>query len=256
MKKFDIIKANSDQILVVSGASGVGKTTTCALLGILYPSYYVHIPFDRSRKSRPGEFGSRHVDVDTMFQKYHDGEYFNIAPVTHNGYAAIRTDDINKAFAQGKIAVIEFPLEQINVLEKNFPTAYVTVVELIAPSEKERFRRLKKDHKYTDQRIESNQFGAGRIERYKSGNLLTLDDHNLVLITETGKLGDTVFDIHRYMQIQSLTLEQLKKVEKAGGIRGVQTFLQSLKVQKHDYSKSENYDFLEDKLPHTEDFER
>ena len=256
MKKLEIIKGKTDQILVISGASGVGKTTTCALLGLLYSNKYVHIPFERSRKSRPGEFGSRHVDMDTMFQKYHNGEYFNIAPVTHGGYAAIRTEDIKQAFSNNKVAVIEYPLEQIDVLEKNFPSAYVTVVELVAPSEKERFRRLKKDHKYTDQRIESDKFGSGRIDRYKSDNLLTLDDHNLVLITETGKLGDTVYDIHRYMEIQSLTIEQLKRFEETAGIKGVQSFLKSLRVPKRDYSKSENYEFLENKLPHNDDFER
>lgn len=213
MKKFDVIKENTNQILVISGASGVGKTSTCALLEILYPNNYVHIPFDRSRASRPSEFGSRQVNIDVMFQKYHSGEYFNIAPVTHNGYAAIRTADINQAFADGKIAVIEYPLEQIDVLEKNFPNTSVTVVELVAPSEKERLKRLKKDHKYTDQRIESDKFGSGRIERYKNDDLLTLDDHNLVLITETGRLGDTIFDIHRFMKIQSLTLAQLSNIE-------------------------------------------
>lgn len=256
MKKLDVIKGKQNQILVISGASGVGKTTTCALLGMLYSNQYVHIPFERSRASRPGEFGSRHVDIDTMFQKYHNGEYFNIAPVTHGGYAAIQTADINTAFEENKIAVIEYPLEQIDILEKNFPTAYVTVVELVAPSEKERFRRLKKDHKYTEHRIESDKFGSGRIDRYKNGNLLTLNDHNMVLITETGKLGDTVYDIHRYMQIQSLTLEQLKEFEDTAGTRGVQNFLKSLKVPKHNYSKSENYEFLENNLPKTEDFER
>jgi hypothetical protein len=191
-----------------------------------------------------------------MFDKYHAGEYFNIAPVTHNGYAAIRTSDITKAFSDGKIAVIEYPLEQIDVLEKNFPNAEVTVVELVAPSEKERFRRLKKDHKYTDHRIESDKFGSGRIDRYKNDDLLTLDDHNLVLITERDKLGDTVFEIHRYMKIQTLTLEKLQKLEKDGGVNGVQKFLKSLRVPKHDYTKSEHYEFLENKLPKTEDFER
>ena len=145
MKKFNVIKRGNDQILVISGASGVGKTTTCALLGMLYPTNYVHIPFDRSRESRPGEFGSRHVDLDTMQEKYNSGEYFNIAPVTHGGFAAIRTADIKKAFSEGKIAVLEYPIEQIDVLEKTFPTAEVTGVELVAPSEKERFRRLKQD---------------------------------------------------------------------------------------------------------------
>lgn len=256
MKKLDVIKEGSNQILVISGASGVGKTTTCALLEIMYPNNYVHIPFDRSRASRPGEFGSRHVNVDDMFQKYNNGEYFNIAPVTHGGYAAIRTTDINQAFTASKVAVIEFPLELVNVLEKNFPQASVTIVELVAPSEKERLRRLKKDHKYTDQRIESDTFGSGRIERYKNDDLLTLDDHNLVLITETGKLGNTVNEIHRFMQVQSLTLAQLSHIEKSGGVKGVQSFLKSLRVEKHDYSKSENYEFLENKLPHTDDYER
>lgn len=256
MKKFDVIKESTDQILVISGASGVGKTTTCALLGILYPNNYVHIPFDRSRASRPGEFGSRHVNIDTMFQKYQNGEYFNIAPVTHNGYAAIRTADINQAFTDGKVAVIEFPLEQIDILEKTFPKASVTVVELVAPSEKERFRRLKKDHKYTDQRIESSTYGSGRIERYKNDDLLTLDDHNLVLITERNKLKNTVKEIHRFMKIQNITLAQLSHIEESAGVKGVQSFLKSLRVEKHDYSQSENYEFLENKLPHTEDYER
>lgn len=256
MKKLDVVTDKPNQILVISGASGSGKTTTCALLQFLYPKNYAHIPFDRSRASRPGEFGSRHVDLETMFQKYNDGEYFNIAPVTHNGYAAIRTADINQAFADGKSAVIEFPLEKIDILEKNFPQASVTVVELVAPSEKERLRRLKKDHKYTDQRIEGDAYGSGRIERYKDDNLLTLDDHNLVLITERDKLGDTVFSIHRYMQIQKLTLEQLTSFEKKEGVKGVQSFLQSLKVPKNNFSKAENYEFLEHKLPQTDDFER
>ncbi len=256
MRKLDVINGKTDQILVISGASGAGKTTTCALLGILYPNNYVHIPFERSRASRPGEFGSRHVDIETMFQKYKSGEYFNIAPVTHNGYAAIRTADIQQAFSEKKVAVIEFPLEQVDVLEKNFPTASVTVVELVAPSEKERLRRLKKDHKYTDQRIESDTYGSGRIERYKDDDLLTLDDHNLVLITERDRLGDTVYAIHRYMQIQKLTLEQLTQIEKKGGVRGVQSFLKSLKVEKHDYTKSENYEFLENKLTRSDDNER
>lgn len=256
MRKFDVIKENTNQILVISGASGSGKTTTCALLGKLYPTEYSHILFDRSRASRPGEFGSRHVDLDIMFQKYKAGEYFNIAPVTHNGYAAIRTTDINQAFSEGKVAVIEFPLEKIKILEENFPNTSITVVELVAPSEKERIRRLKKDHKYTDQRIEGTAYGSGRIERYKEDDLLTFDDHNLVLITERDKLGNTVKQIHRFMKIQSLTLEQLSQFEKNEGIKGVQSFLKSLKVEKQDFSKSENYEFLENKLLKLDDYER
>ena len=191
-----------------------------------------------------------------MHEKYNAGEYFNIAPVTHGGFAAIRTADIKKAFSEGKIAVLEYPIEQIDVLEKTFPTAEVTGIELVAPSEKERFRRLKQDHKYTDHRIESDKFGSGRIDRYKNDDLLTLNDHNLVLITERDRLGDTVYEIDRYMRIQTLTLSKLQEVEKLGGISGVQKFLKSLQVPKHDYTQSEHYEFLENKLPKTEDFER
>lgn len=243
LKKLNIIKRGNDQILVISGASGVGKTTTCALLGMLYPAKYVHIPFDRSRASRPGEFGSRHVNLDVMHEKFNAGEYFNIAPVTHGGFAAIRTADINKAFSDGKIAVLEYPIEQIDILEKTFPTAEVTGVELVAPSEEERFRRLKQDHKFTDYRIESDKFGSGRINQYKNGALLTSNDHNLVLITERNKLKDTVYEINRYMRIQNLTLAKLQEIEKTNGIGGVQKFLKSLRIPKHNYTQSEHYEF-------------
>lgn len=256
MGRLDVKKYKPNNILIISGASGVGKTTTCALLGAIYPNKYVHIPFDRSRASRPGEFGSRHVDVDTMFQKYQNGEYFNIAPVTHNGYAAIRTADITNAFSKKKIAVIEFPLEQVDVLEKNFPTANVTVVELVAPSEEERFRRLKKDHKFTDQRIESDTFGSGRIDRYKKGDLLTWDDHNLVLMTERNELRTTVEEIHKYMLVQCLTPTELEYIEKRLGVKGVQNILKLLKVKRQDHSKSKNYEFLERELPKSDDYER
>ena len=249
MKKINLPKQGSNHILVISGASGSGKTTTCALLEILYPNNYVHIPFDRSRASRPGEFGSKHVNIDTMFKKYYNGEYFNIASVTHNGYAAIRTANIIQAFKKNKIAVIEYPLEQIDILEKNFLNTYITVVELVAPSEQERFRRLKKDHKFTDQRIESSQFGSGRIDRYKNEGLLNLNDHNLVLITERNRIRETVYIINRYMKIQSLTLEKLSTLEKLYGIKGVQNLLKSIAIPKYHYSKSENYDFLKNKLP-------
>ena len=58
------------------------------------------------------------------------------------------------------------------------------------------------------------------------------------------------------MKIQTLTLSKLQKIEKDDGISGVQSFLKSLRVPKHDYTQSEHYEFLENKLPKTEDFER
>lgn len=202
MTKIIVPTENNRQILVISGASGAGKTSTCDLLARMYPDRYVHVPFDRSRASRPGEIGSRPVSVESMLQKYYSGEYFNLAVVTHNGYAAIRTADVDQALCNGKVAVMEFPLEKAEVLEKTFQKTNITIVELVAPTEEERQRRLKKDNKFTDQRIESVEWGAGRIEQYKNGKLLTLYNHDLVLITERGKQKDYVMKIHKFMQIQ------------------------------------------------------
>ena len=147
-----------------------------------------------------------------MHEKYNAGEYFNIAPVTHGGFAAIRTADIKKLFQKEKLLYLNIQQNKL-MYQKNFPTAEVTGIELVAPSEKERFRRLKQDHKYTDHRIESDKFGSGRIDRYKNDDLLTLNDHNLVLITERDRLYDTVYEIDRYMRIQTLTLSKLQEVE-------------------------------------------
>ena len=55
-----------------------------------------------------------------MLQKYYSGEYFNLAIVTHNGYAATRTADVNQALYNDKVAVMEFPLERVGDLEKTF----------------------------------------------------------------------------------------------------------------------------------------
>ena len=232
---------NKHQILVISGASGAGKTSTCDLLARMYPDRYVHILFDRSRASRPGEIGSRQVSADSMLQNYYSGKYFNLAVVTHNGYAATRTADVNQALYNGKVAVMEFPLERVGDLEKTFQKTNISIVELVAPSEEERHRRLIKDNKYTDQRIESIEWGAGRIQRYKNGELLTFFDHDLVLITETGKQKDTAIKIHKFMQIQSLTPMQLANIEKSG-IKTILNLLKTIKMGKYEYLKSDNID--------------
>lgn len=228
-------------ILVISGASGSGKTTTCHLLEKCFPMRYSHILFDRSRKSRPGEFGSRYVDFQTMYKNYQNGLYTNIASVTHGGIVAIRWDEVKRAFAYGRIAVMEFPLEQISNLKQWFPDANITVIELVAPSEKERLRRLIKDHKYTDERIEGFAYGKGRIDAYKKGNLLMVNNHDLVLITERNNLINTVIKINQYMNIASITTKKLTQLEKLG-IEYVKIFLKQYSFVGNQYYASENID--------------
>lgn len=228
-------------ILVISGASGSGKTTTCYLLEKCFPMRYAHILFDRSRKSRPGEFGSRHVDSQTMYKNYQNGLYTNIASVTHGGIVAIRWKDVKSAFTYGKIAVMEFPLEQISNLKQWFPDANITVIELVAPSEKERLRRLIKDHKYTDERIEGSAYGKERIDAYKKGKLLTDNKHDLTLITERDNLMNTVLKINQYMIIKSIKIDKLMHFEKMG-IEYVKAFLTRYRFVGNQYYESENID--------------
>lgn len=218
---------HESQILVISGASGSGKTTTCYLLEKLFPAKYSHILFDRSRLSRPGEFGSRHVDAEKMYENYQKGLYTNLAMVTHGGLAAVRREDVLNAFRNGKTAVMEFPVEKVSELRKWFPGSLITTIELVAPSEKERLRRLMKDHKYTDERIEGAIYGAGRISSYKSGRDLVLSDVDLVLITECGNFVKVVLKIESYMQIKNTTVMQLKSIE-SKGIDYVRAFLRFL----------------------------
>lgn len=202
---------------------------------------YSHILFDRSRKSRPGEFGSRHVDFQTMYKNYQNGLYTNIAPVTHGGIVAIRWEDVKRAFTYGRIVVMEFPLEQISNLKQWFPDANITVIELVAPSEKERLRRLVKDHKYTDERIEGSAYGKGRIDAYKEGKLLTVNSHDLALITERDNLMNTVLKINQYMIIKSITMDKLLQLEKLG-IEYVKAFLMRYRFVGNQYYASESID--------------
>jgi guanylate kinase len=237
MRKISLPNNYEKQIVLISGASGAGKTTTCALLEKMYPDIYVHIPFDRSRPARPGEFGSRQVSIEEMIRKYQEGEYFNLAKVTHGGYSAIRTEDVNKTLSNGKVAVLEFPLEHVDEIEKTFYDANISIVELIPPSEEERLRRLKKGHKFTAQRIESSEWGSGRLERYKKGELLTPSDHNLALITETNDLESVVRKIHSYISIQMLTPQQLMAIEKQGD-KAVKQLLMKLEMGHQNCLKS------------------
>lgn len=231
-------------ILIISGASGSGKTSTCFLLGRMYPNTYLPIIFERSRSSRLGEFGSRYVNVEVMYANYEAGLYTNIAEVTHGGMVAVRINDVLSAFTQGKIAVMEFPIEKRKELEMWFPDADVMAVELAAPSEKERLRRLTVDHKYTDERIEGLAYGYGKILTYRDQGILSGSDRDLVLITATGKQCSVVRRINQFMcasLIDQMYLESILNI----GEEAVKEFLRVVDVNT-GWNMYENEEEMDD----------
>ena len=72
-------------------------------------------------------------------------------------------------------------------------------------------------------------------------NYLTLNDHDLVLITETGKQKETAIKIHKFMQIQSLTPMKLGIIEKSG-IKAIQSLLKTVGMGNYEHLRSGDID--------------
>ena len=216
-------------ILIISGASGVGKTTTVNLLQEMYPQTYSVIPIDMNRKLRVGEIGRRVVETATMYTKQQNGEYIGFQIVNGDVLVGTCKKDIQQALNLNKIVLMDFPLEKVIDIEKTFPNTDITVIELVPPSQEELHNRLKNDGRYKGLRVD---IGVEKLKQYKRGDLVGLYDY--ALITETHKQKEIVEKIHQFMQIQCITPKQLSNIEKHDSI---QKFLESIpSIKKNTYS--------------------
>ena len=223
-------------VLLISGASGVGKTTTVNMLGSAYPQVYSTMLIDMNRQLRPGEIGRRVIDTETMHQKQNNGEYLGFSIVNGNVLVGNRISDIEQAFKEGKIVLMDLPFEKVRAVLKVFPHADISIVELVPPSQDELHRRLKNDGRYTGLRVD---IGVEKLKCYKQGNFVGLYD--CALITETGKQKEIIEKIHQFMSIQCITPAQLANIEKHGA-SAVSAFLKSKVLPVSAYTEKSGID--------------
>lgn len=129
------------RLTVVSGPSGVGKSSVVGQLRKLNPDIYFSISVT-TRRPRPGEVDSEHyhfIDRATFDRMVENGELLEHAQFAGNWYGTPRAP-VERALAEGRPAVLEIELQGARQVRAAMPDAYL--VMLMPPSWEELVARL------------------------------------------------------------------------------------------------------------------
>lgn len=129
------------RLTVVSGPSGVGKSSVVGQLRKLNPNIYFSISVT-TRPPRPGEVDGEHyhfVDRATFDRMVENGELLEHAQFAGNWYGTPRAP-VERALAEGRPAVLEIELQGARQVRAAMPDAYL--VMLMPPSWEELVARL------------------------------------------------------------------------------------------------------------------
>ncbi|QWF84336.1 guanylate kinase [Amycolatopsis sp. CA-230715] len=129
------------RLTVVSGPSGVGKSSVVAQLRLLDPDIYFSVSVT-TRKPRPGEVDGQHyhfIDRATFDEMAADGRLLEHAEFAGNCYGTPR-EPVERALAAGKPAILEIELQGARQVRVAMPEA--RLVMLMPPSWEELVGRL------------------------------------------------------------------------------------------------------------------
>jgi guanylate kinase len=129
------------RLTVVSGPSGVGKSTVVRELRRLDPRIYLSVSVT-TRAPRPGEIDGDHyhfIDQSRYDEMVENKEFLEHAHYTGNNYGTLR-EPIERAIAEGRPAVLEIELQGARQIRHSMPGAQL--VMLVPPSWQELVGRL------------------------------------------------------------------------------------------------------------------
>ncbi len=134
-------ESSRHRLTVVSGPSGVGKSSVVGELRKLEPDVWFSVSVT-TRKPRPGEVDGAHyhfVDRDEFDRMVADGRLLEWAEFAGNCYGTPR-EPVEKALADGRPAILEIELQGARQVRQAMPEA--RLVMLMPPSWEELVGRL------------------------------------------------------------------------------------------------------------------
>jgi len=130
-----------NRLTVVSGPSGVGKSSVVGEMRRMRPDIYFSVSVT-TRKPRPGEVDGQHyhfIDRETFDKMVANGELLEHAEFTGNCYGTPR-EPVEDALRSGKPAILEIELQGARQVRAAMPEA--RLVMLMPPSWEELVGRL------------------------------------------------------------------------------------------------------------------
>ena len=148
------------QIIVISGPSGVGKSTICKEIIKRFDNVYLSVS-TTTRQKKTGEQDGREyyfVSRDEFEKQIKAGNFLEYAEVFGNLYGTPK-DKLEQAVNQGKIVLLEIDVQGAQQVKKLYPEA--ELIFIIPPQQKELQSRINGRGRDDEKEIEKRLAGAG-----------------------------------------------------------------------------------------------
>ncbi len=172
-------------LVIVSGPSGVGKDTVISSLCLIptQPERYF-IVTSTTRPRREYEVDGVHYNFLTpeQFERKRDAGGFLEANLVHGHWYGTPRDEVRRALAAGRDAILKIDVQGAAVVKQKVPEAML--VFLVPPSLEDLFSRLQSRATETADELDIRQRNAAL-------ELARQDDYDHVVLNETGQVART-----------------------------------------------------------------
>jgi guanylate kinase len=148
------------QLVVISGPSGVGKSTICNELVNRLDNVYLSVS-TTTRQIKAGEQNGREywfVSRDEFEKQIKTGNFLEYAKVFGNLYGTPK-DKVLQAIGQGKIAILEIDVQGAQQVKKLYPEA--KLIFILPPKRAELQKRINGRGRDDEKDVEKRLEGAG-----------------------------------------------------------------------------------------------
>lgn len=114
----DVLAIKKGRFLLISGPSGVGKSTVISYLKQLDSNFIYVTPYT-TRKLRPGEQDKVSISIEQMHDLDRASKLLTINKIYGIYYGTPR-DIIDTALINGKNPILDWPIEKIEIMQKQY----------------------------------------------------------------------------------------------------------------------------------------
>ncbi len=178
------------QFVIISGPSGVGKSTICRRLVEEYDNVYLSVSVT-TRPKADNEVDGRdyYFTSPGEFKKWvEQGRFLEYAEVFGNMYGTLK-DKVDQAVAEGKTMILEIDVQGALQVKEKYPDA--KMVFILPPTQKDLAERMngrgRDDEETTKTRLEEADDEIAAAWRYY--NNMVINDDLAVAVSEVAQIA-------------------------------------------------------------------